>query len=57
MVRTVNPGTAETLAGVVAQQVTQATSVNLNCSAFDVLIVSNVKLVAIKVGTMTTTTG
>lgn len=53
----VTPGSIETVSGVVAREFSQATSVNLNCSAFDVMRVEHVKLVAIKIGKMTTSTG
>ncbi len=54
----VSPGRVESVSGFVAVEVTGATSVNLNCGALlDAMTVGHIKLVAIKVGKLTASTG
>ena len=53
----VAPGALETISGILTQEFTEATSVNLYCVVSGVSDVRAIKLVAIKVGTLTTSTG
>jgi hypothetical protein len=53
----VAPGALQTVAGILTQEFSQATAVNFYCVVSGVSDVSGIKLVAIKVGTLTTSTG
>ena len=53
----VAPGALQTVTGILTQEFSQATAVNFYCVVSGVSDVSGIKLVAIKVGTLTTSTG
>jgi hypothetical protein len=53
----VAPGALQTVAAMLTQEFSQATSVNFYCVVSGLSDVRGIKLVAIKVGTLTTSTG